>query len=572
MLGATAAAREGDAQQVLEKLRGLSAADLATAVRQIGADDTDPLPAVLMGLTFWLQPHFEQAEREQRYPNPQLEGAISVAARALAALGPARAVPIARCAVDAGSSLAHADLCSRALAELGSAARGAVPILKEGLRSESSQARWGAMLGLVGTDGPAYSGLIEALSSPRVEVRETAAEGLGRTRSAVALTPLLKALEDPECASAAAKAISDLGPVAVPAVTALLASDQANPAAVARIGPLAIPVLVVSLESGTEQVRRNAAFALAEMGENAASSLLEAMRHPSPTVRGQVAEAVGIVPEAASLTRSGLVRLATDPDPGVRVAAVQALGGDQSEESRVVVLRAVDDVNRRVRWQALRTLGRFRNSVGTVRPVLVQKLSSEDRYLRAAAIAGLVQLQGSSHPGDVAPILDRLRKNDPDHDVRALAAGYHRVLPGVRGPGQTADNGAPPPPPPEVPEPPLEPDPRGPSAGRELTPARGIAPPRALRVGGAIKEPRKIKDVRPVYPDLAYQARLEGDVVLECTIGTDGRVNDVRIVESIPLLDQAASDAVSQWVYEPVWMNGESVSVIMTVTVGFRLK
>ncbi len=61
-------------------------------------------------------------------------------------------------------------------------------------------------------------------------------------------------------------------------------------------------------------------------------------------------------------------------------------------------------------------------------------------------------------------------------------------------------------------------------------------------------------------------------MVLECTIGTDGRVNDVRIVESIPLLDQAASDAVSQWVYEPVWMNGESVSVIMTVTVGFRLK
>lgn len=577
VLVATAAARAGDAQVVLDKLRGLNALELAAAVRQIGAEDPDPLPAVLMGLTFWLQPRVEQAEREQRYPNPQLESAMSAAGRALAALGPARAAPIARCAVNEGSDLAHAELCSRALAELGGAAKAAVPILKEGLRSESSQARWGAMAGLVGVDGPAYSVLIEALSSPRVDVREAAAEGLGRTGSPVALKPLLRALEDPEIAPTAARAIGDLGPVALPAVTALLASEQANPSAVARIGPVAIPVLLLNLESGTEQVRRNAALTLAEMGEKAAPSLVEAMRHPSASVRRQVAEAVGDVPEAAPLTRTGLGRLATDPDPGVRVAAVMALGGDhESDESRAAVVRAVDDINRRVSWQALQTLGRFRSSAGSVRPVLVQKVELEDRYLRAAAIAGLVQLQGSAHPDQVAPILERIRKNDPDAELRTLATAYLRILLGARAPGQAALRDGvpppPPPPPPAVPEPPLEPDPRGASTVREVPPAGGIAPPRVLRAGGTIKEPRKIKDVRPVYPDIAYQARVEGDVVLECTMGTDGTVSDVKVVKGIPLLDQAAIDAVSQWVYEPVRMDGAPVAVIMTVTVGFRLK
>jgi protein TonB len=299
------------------------------------------------------------------------------------------------------------------------------------------------------------------------------------------------------------------------------------------------------------------------------------MRHPSAEVRRLVAEAIGGVPEAAPPTRTGLVRLATDPDPGVRVAAVAALGGDhESEESRAAVVRAVDDVNRRVSWQALQTLGRFRSSAASVRPVIAQKLESPDRYLRAAAIAGLVQLQGSTHPDQVAPILDRIRENDPDAELRTLAAAYHSALSGARAPGQGAESGGVPPPPPPlpaVPEPPLEPDPRGASTVRKATPAGGMAPPKVLRVGGTIKEPRKIKDVRPVYPDIAYQARVQGYVVLECTIGADGRVSDVKVVRGIPLLDQAAIDAVSQWVYEPVLMNGVPVAVIMTVTVSFRV-
>jgi periplasmic protein TonB len=99
------------------------------------------------------------------------------------------------------------------------------------------------------------------------------------------------------------------------------------------------------------------------------------------------------------------------------------------------------------------------------------------------------------------------------------------------------------------------------------------APPpvQAVRVGGQIKEPKKLKDVKPTYPDIAKQARVQGIVILECTISPQGKVTDVKVLRGIPLLDQAAIDAVKQWVYTPTLLNGVPVPVIMTVTVNFRL-
>jgi periplasmic protein TonB len=96
-------------------------------------------------------------------------------------------------------------------------------------------------------------------------------------------------------------------------------------------------------------------------------------------------------------------------------------------------------------------------------------------------------------------------------------------------------------------------------------------PPQAVRVGGQIKEPKKLKNVPPVYPDIAKQARVQGVVILECTISPQGKVTDVKVLRGIPLLDQAAIDAVKQWVYTPTLLNGVPVPVIMTVTVNFRL-
>ncbi len=60
-------------------------------------------------------------------------------------------------------------------------------------------------------------------------------------------------------------------------------------------------------------------------------------------------------------------------------------------------------------------------------------------------------------------------------------------------------------------------------------------------------------------------------VVIEATIDPSGRVADARILRSIPLLDQAALDAVRQWEYTPTLLNGVAVPVTMTVTVQFRI-
>lgn len=97
----------------------------------------------------------------------------------------------------------------------------------------------------------------------------------------------------------------------------------------------------------------------------------------------------------------------------------------------------------------------------------------------------------------------------------------------------------------------------------------GVRRDDALRVGGNIKAPRKIKDVRPVYPPIARQAGVAGVVILEVRIGTDGFVEDGRVLRSIPLLDEAALDAVRQWQFEPTLMNGQPIPVIMTVTINF---
>jgi protein TonB len=97
--------------------------------------------------------------------------------------------------------------------------------------------------------------------------------------------------------------------------------------------------------------------------------------------------------------------------------------------------------------------------------------------------------------------------------------------------------------------------------------------PRApVRPGGDLRLPTRIKEVQPVYPAIAQSARVQGVVVIEAVIGTDGTVRDAKVLRSIPLLDQAAVDAVRQWEYTPSRLNGVPVPVIMTVTVNFTLR
>lgn len=92
-----------------------------------------------------------------------------------------------------------------------------------------------------------------------------------------------------------------------------------------------------------------------------------------------------------------------------------------------------------------------------------------------------------------------------------------------------------------------------------------------LRIGGDIKEPKKIKHVAPVYPQEALQSRVQGIVIIEARIDQDGRVADARVLRPVALLDQAALDAVLQWEFLPTLIDGQPVPVIITVTVSFTL-
>jgi protein TonB len=126
--------------------------------------------------------------------------------------------------------------------------------------------------------------------------------------------------------------------------------------------------------------------------------------------------------------------------------------------------------------------------------------------------------------------------------------------------------GNPPPPPPPPPPPDSRENPR---TGSPDTMVDGQMP---IRVGGHIKPPTKLKDVRPLYPPEAQQDRVQGVVIVEATIDSYGRVRNAKVLRSIPMLDQAALDAVSQWEFATTMLNGVPVPVMMTVTVNFKLE
>jgi TonB family protein len=139
-------------------------------------------------------------------------------------------------------------------------------------------------------------------------------------------------------------------------------------------------------------------------------------------------------------------------------------------------------------------------------------------------------------------------------EPRLLAHGGSPIL-GANG------SAAIPPPPPPAPAPGAIP--------RTFSPVPDWPAP--IRVGGAIKVPTKVKHVAPVYPAIAQSAQVQGVVILELLIAPDGLVADARVMRSIPLLDQAALDAVRQWEFQPVRLNGSPVPVLMTATVSFTL-
>jgi protein TonB len=98
-----------------------------------------------------------------------------------------------------------------------------------------------------------------------------------------------------------------------------------------------------------------------------------------------------------------------------------------------------------------------------------------------------------------------------------------------------------------------------------------VKTPQRVRVSQGVSEGLLVHQVRPVYPQLARAARIQGQVVLQANIGKDGSIQNLRLVSGHPMLAPAAIDAVKQWKYKPYFLNGEPVEVDTQITVNFTL-
>jgi periplasmic protein TonB len=98
------------------------------------------------------------------------------------------------------------------------------------------------------------------------------------------------------------------------------------------------------------------------------------------------------------------------------------------------------------------------------------------------------------------------------------------------------------------------------------------APRQPVRIGGVISAPELLHRVEPVYPDIAVIAKVTGTVILEAVVATDGTVESVKVLRPVKFLEQASIDAVKQWRYKPLILNGVPTPFVLTVTLTFSIK
>ena len=102
-------------------------------------------------------------------------------------------------------------------------------------------------------------------------------------------------------------------------------------------------------------------------------------------------------------------------------------------------------------------------------------------------------------------------------------------------------------------------------------PAGPASEPRRVLVTSTMEAAKLISQIQPVYPPLAIQARIQGNVVLHAIIAKEGGVSELQVLSGHPLLVNAALAAVRQWRYSPTLLNGQAVEVETTITVSFVL-
>ena len=94
---------------------------------------------------------------------------------------------------------------------------------------------------------------------------------------------------------------------------------------------------------------------------------------------------------------------------------------------------------------------------------------------------------------------------------------------------------------------------------------------KGVKIRCPLGQPLPVKIIRPTYPVLAEQTHVEGTVSLKCLVGRDGSIVKIEVKKGHPLLIQASTDAVSQWKFKPLVINGKSVETEAIVNIDFKL-
>ncbi len=235
---------------------------------------------------------------------------------------------------------------------------------------------------------------------------------------------------------------------------------------------------------------------------------------------------------------SELLRTLDDPSPIVRAAAASAVGLLRFVEGGTPRLVAMLDDTASVSG----VIGGLR-SLGSDEPIELPVRVVDLGEPETVAMAALRALMFRSLYQDAKPE-SRLKCEDP---AKTFADCVKRARAwGLRSSGN-------------------------PSAPKARQAAAPWAPPAdAVRVGGPIKMPAQLVRVEAEYPEEARLQGASGIVVVEAMIGRKGEVAAVQLLRGVKGLDQAALDAVRQWVYEPTFVGGKPVPVIVTLTVNFR--
>jgi protein TonB len=160
-------------------------------------------------------------------------------------------------------------------------------------------------------------------------------------------------------------------------------------------------------------------------------------------------------------------------------------------------------------------------------------------------VARLIQSGKLMQPRAIPKEVAVFKEAELPPDVINNSGPVGGVFGGIPGQGMVSGPAAPPPP-------------------KAATPAR-------IKQGGNVTAASILNQTRPVYPPLARQARIQGNVVLHAIIDKDGKVAQLEVISGHPLLVQSALDAVKQWRYKPTLLNGDPVEVDTTITVTFTM-